>query len=44
VRDPDTIDSELRLITAVRRTIRDEGGPMPSTAPMDELSAITDRS
>jgi hypothetical protein len=44
VRDLYTIDSELRLITAVRRTIRDEGGPMPSTALMDELSAITDRS
>lgn len=44
MRDPDTIDAELRLIAAVRRAIRDEGGPMPTTASMDELSAITDRS
>jgi hypothetical protein len=36
VRDPDTIDSELRLITAVRRSIRDEGGE-PSSRQVDEL-------
>jgi hypothetical protein len=35
--DGDTIDSQLRLIAAVRRTIRDPGGPMPTTGPMDEL-------
>ena len=37
MRDRETIDSELRLLSAVRRTIRYEGGPMPTTAPMDEL-------
>ena len=37
MRDREIIDSELRLLAAVRRTIRDEGGPMPTTAPMDEL-------
>jgi hypothetical protein len=31
------IDSELRLPAAVRCAIRDEGGPMPATEPMDEL-------
>ena len=25
------------MLAAVRRTVRDEGGPMPTTAPMDEL-------
>ena len=35
--DRDSIDYELRLIAAVRRAVRDEGGPMPTTAPMDEL-------
>jgi len=43
MRDPETIDSELRLIAA--RAVRSAtNGPMPTTAPMDELSAITDRS
>ena len=37
VRDWETIDSELRLLAAVRRTMREEGRPMPTTAPMDEL-------
>ena len=37
IRDREIIDSELRLLAAVRRTIRDEGGPMTTTAPMDEL-------
>jgi hypothetical protein len=36
VRDLDTIDSELRLITAVRRTIREHGGE-PSSRQVDEL-------
>ena len=27
----------------LRQTVRDEGGPMPTTAPMDELSARTNR-
>jgi hypothetical protein len=37
MRDREIIDSELRLLAAVRRTLRDEGGPMPGTAPMNEL-------
>jgi hypothetical protein len=37
VRARETIDSELRLLAAVRRTIRDDGGPMPTTAQMGEL-------
>jgi hypothetical protein len=36
VRDLDTIDSELRLITAVRRTIREHGGEL-SSRQVDEL-------
>ena len=37
MRDRAIIDSELRPLAAVRRAVRAEGGPMPSTAPMDEL-------
>ena len=37
MRDREIIDSELRPVAVLRRTVRDEGGPMPSTAPMDEL-------
>jgi hypothetical protein len=37
MRDPDVIASEPRLIAAVRYTLREEGGPMPTTAPMDKL-------
>ena len=37
MQDLEVIHSELRLLAAVRRTVRDEGGPMPSTAPTDEL-------
>lgn len=37
IRDRATIDSELRLVAAVRGAIRDEGGPMLTTAPLDEL-------
>ena len=37
MRDRETINSELRLLAAVRRALRDEGGPMATTAPMDEL-------
>ncbi|HUH70517.1 MAG TPA: hypothetical protein VLZ05_17645 [Mycobacterium sp.] len=36
-RPRETIDSELRLLAAVRRAIRDGGGPMPTIAPIDEL-------
>jgi hypothetical protein len=37
MRDIETIDSELRLVAALRRAARERGGPLPSTAPMDEL-------
>ena len=37
VRDRETIDAELRLIAAVRRSLAEEGAPMPSTAVIDEL-------
>jgi hypothetical protein len=30
IRDRDTIDAELRLLTAVRRSIREHGGDHPS--------------
>jgi hypothetical protein len=36
IRDLDTIDSELRLLAAVRRTIREHGGE-PSSRHVDEL-------
>jgi hypothetical protein len=34
MRDIETTDSELRLVTALRRAARERGGPLPSTAPM----------
>jgi hypothetical protein len=37
VRHREVIDSELRPPAAVRHTVRDEGRPMPTTAPMDAL-------
>jgi hypothetical protein len=37
MRDREIIDSELRLLTAVRRAVREEGGPPPSIGPVDEL-------
>jgi hypothetical protein len=37
MRDRETIDSELRLITAVRRSIREHGGE-PSSRQVDERS------
>jgi hypothetical protein len=37
MRDIETIDSELRLVAALRYAARDRGGPLPSPAPMDEL-------
>lgn len=37
VRDRDTIDSELRLIAAVRRSCAELGGGMPTTTVLDEL-------
>jgi hypothetical protein len=30
MRDLDTIDSELRLVAALRRAARERGGPLPS--------------
>jgi hypothetical protein len=36
VRDIETIDSELRLLAAVRRSIREHGGE-PSSRQVDEL-------
>jgi hypothetical protein len=36
VRDRETIDSELRLLAAVRRSIREHGGE-PSSRQVDEL-------
>jgi hypothetical protein len=37
MRDPETIDSELRLLTALRRAARERGGPLPSVAAADAL-------
>lgn len=37
MRDPDVIDSELRLLVAVRNAAREAGGPPPSIGPVDEL-------
>jgi hypothetical protein len=38
MRDLETIDSELRLLAAVRRSIREHGGE-PSSCQVDELSS-----
>jgi hypothetical protein len=47
MRDIETIDSELRLVTALRRAARERGGPLPSVAVanalLDERRAGTDR-
>jgi hypothetical protein len=37
VRDRETIDSELRLIAAVRRVCREYDGSVPSMTLVDEL-------
>jgi hypothetical protein len=37
VRDRDVIDSELRLVAAVRRTCAELGGAVPTTAVLDGL-------
>ena len=37
MRDLDTIDSELRLLLAIRHMVREEEGRPPSTARIDEL-------
>ena len=36
-RDREVIDSELQLLAAVRRTVAEEGGPMPDIRMIDEL-------
>jgi len=37
MRDIDTIDSELRLVAAFRRAVRERGGPLPSIDVADAL-------
>jgi hypothetical protein len=37
VRDIETIDSELRLVAALRRAARERGGPLPSIEVADAL-------
>jgi hypothetical protein len=37
MRDIETIDSELRLLLAIRQMVREEEGRTPSTAHIDEL-------
>ena len=37
MRDIESIDAELQLAVAFRRAAREQGGPLPSTALMDEL-------
>jgi hypothetical protein len=37
VRDRETIDSDLRLLAAVRRVCREQDGVLPSIGPVDEL-------
>jgi hypothetical protein len=37
VRDTETIDSELRLVAALRRAARERGGPLPSIDVADAL-------
>jgi hypothetical protein len=37
MRDLEVIDSELRLLAAVRRVCREQDGVLPSIGPVDEL-------
>jgi hypothetical protein len=37
MRDRETIDSELRLLVAVRRVCREQDGRVPAIGPVDEL-------
>ena len=37
MRDIETIDSELRLVAALRRAARERGGPLPSIDVADAL-------
>ena len=45
MRDIEAIDSELRLVAALRRAARERGGPLPSIhvadALLDERSELT---
>jgi hypothetical protein len=45
MRDIETLDSELRLVAALRRAARERGGPLPSIdvadAPLDERRELT---
>ena len=47
MRDIETIDSELRLVAALRRAARQRGGPLPSIdvadALLDERREVTER-
>jgi hypothetical protein len=43
MRDLDTIDAELRLLAAVRRTVAENGGPAPSITLVDELLDVRGR-
>ncbi|MFZ0226490.1 MAG: hypothetical protein WA622_13985 [Mycobacterium sp.] len=42
MRDLDTVDSELRLLAAMRRSIRDYGG-QPSSHLVDERNELKER-
>jgi hypothetical protein len=48
MRDNETIDSELRLVAALRQAARERGGPLPSIdvadALLDERRELTDHS
>jgi hypothetical protein len=37
MRDLEVVDSELRLLAAVRRVCREQGGRVPAIGPVDEL-------
>jgi hypothetical protein len=43
VGDLATVDSELRLVAALRRAARERGGPLPSIAVVDALLDETPR-
>jgi hypothetical protein len=40
MRDIETIDSELRLVAALRRAARERGGPLPSIGVADAAAAV----
>ena len=43
MRDTETIDSDLRLVAALRRAVRKRGGPLPSIAVADALDERRER-